>query len=288
MPLEPMLSTAGRHWPNFGNWMLQPKWDGFRLIVDIDTEGRARGWSRHGTNLTARLGALLHGFEGAAPGTTFDGELVALTERSGEPIQDFAAVTRAVFTGDSCAAYRLRFVAFDLLRSGGRDVRARPWRERDAQLRDVLPVSERIRLITSQAATSAAHDAIVALGFEGTVLKRPSSTYRAGRHAAWVKHKARLTTTGEVLSVRQDRDGRWHALCQVGERRVAVFASADTTDLIGELVELVYSRVDANGGLREARISPCPMQLDGHLHRPAHMTTTHPTIASKRRAAKVE
>jgi ATP-dependent DNA ligase len=282
-----MLSTSARRWPNAGHWVLQPKWDGFRLLVDIDGEGRVRGWSRHGINLTARLRPLLARFEGVAPGTTFDGELVAVSERAGQPTQDFAAVTRAVFTGDSGGGDGLRFVAFDLLRVGGRDVRARPWRERDAQLRDVLPVSERIRLINSQAATSAAHDAIVALGFEGTVLKRPSSTYRAGRHAAWVKHKARLTTTGEVLSVRQDRDGRWHALCEVDERRVAVFASADTTDLIGELVELVYSRVDANGGLREARIIPPPMQCGGHLHRPEHMTTTHPTTASKRRAAKV-
>src|SRR6185437_4319111 len=108
-----MLSTPARRWPNAGHWVLQPKWDGFRLIVDIDTEGRAHGWSRHGTNLTARLGALLARFDDAAPGTTFDGELVALTERSGQPIQDFAAVTRAVFTGDSCAADGLRFVAFD-------------------------------------------------------------------------------------------------------------------------------------------------------------------------------
>lgn len=255
-----MLSTSARSWPNAGHWVLQPKWDGFRLLVDIDAKGRARGWSRHGTNLTLRLRAILARFEGAAPGTMFDGELVVVSERAGQPTQDFAAVTRAVFTGDSCAGDGLRFVAFDLLRAGGRDVGERPWRERDAQLRDLLPVGERIRLINSQAATSDAHDAIVALGFEGTVLKRPSSIYRAGRQAAWVKHKARLTTTDEVLSVRQDRHRRWHALCQVGERRVAVLASAGTADLIGELVELVYSRVDANGDLREARIIPCPTQ----------------------------
>jgi hypothetical protein len=36
-------------------------------------------------------------------------------------------------------------------------------------------------VITSQPASLTAHYAIVSLGFEGTVLKRPASTYRAGR-----------------------------------------------------------------------------------------------------------
>ena len=77
-------------------WVLQPKWDGFRLLIDVGTGGRVRGWSRHGTDLTGRLGSLLA--HPVAPGTTFDGELVAVSERDGEPTQDFAAVTRAVFT----------------------------------------------------------------------------------------------------------------------------------------------------------------------------------------------
>ncbi|MGZ6662534.1 MAG: hypothetical protein ACXVHL_34985, partial [Solirubrobacteraceae bacterium] len=46
---------------------------------------------------------------------------------------------------------------------------------------ETLPVRERIRLAVSQPATPAAHEAIVALGFEGTVLKRLGSAYRPGR-----------------------------------------------------------------------------------------------------------
>jgi hypothetical protein len=36
-------------------------------------------------------------------GTTLDGELVVVSERDGKPAQDFAAVTRAVFTGRPAA-----------------------------------------------------------------------------------------------------------------------------------------------------------------------------------------
>jgi bifunctional non-homologous end joining protein LigD len=251
-----MLSVSARRWPEGGRWVLQPKWDGFRLLIDVGTDGEVRGWSRHGTDLTARLGPLLAPFAAVAPGSTFDGELVALTERDGQPTQDFAAVTRAVFTGQPAATDRLRFVAFDLLAAAGEYVRRCAWEERDARLRETLPVCHRIRLAASQPATLAAHDAIVALGFEGTVLKRRGSAYRPGRHRTWIKQKARFTARAELRSVHQDRDGSWHALCELDGRRVHALAAARTPERIGQLVELVYSRVDADGSLREARVAP--------------------------------
>ena len=123
-------------------------------------------------------------------------------------------------------------------------------------MHETLPVRERIRLAASQPATLAAHEAIVALGFEGTVLKRVGSAYRPGRHRTWIKRKARFTARAELCSVRQDRDGCWHAVCQFDGRRVHALAGARTGERIGQLVELVYSRVDADGSLREARIAP--------------------------------
>ena len=189
-------------------------------------------------------------------GTTFDGELVVVTERDGRPAQDYAAVTRAVFTAQAAATERPRFVAFDLLAADGEDVRARAWEDRDARLREALPMCERIRLAESQPATPAAHEAIVALGFEGTVLKRVGSAYRPGRHRTWIKRKARFVAHAQLRSVHQDREGRWHALCEIDDRRVHALASARTRELIGEPVDLVYSRVDADGSLREARVAP--------------------------------
>jgi ATP-dependent DNA ligase len=235
--------------------VLQPKWDGFRLLVDVERGGRIRAWSRHGTSLTPRLGPLLECFAAAPLDTVFDGELVAVSESGGRVMQDFAAVTRAVFTGNADAAGRLRFVGFDVLRVGGVDLRARRWRERDERLRDALPICDRVRAISAQPASREAHEAIVRLGFEGTVLKRRNSTYRAGRHAAWVKQKARHLAVGMVLDVRQGRDLEWHAVCEVEGRRVTVLAGAGMAALMGQPVELVYSRVDADGGLREARIT---------------------------------
>ena len=252
----PLQNRCSASLPAGGRWVLQPKWNGFRLLVEIDREGRTRAWSRHGTDLTTRLGSLLAPVTDVARGTTFDGELVAVSERDGKPTQDFATVTRAVFTGRPAATDRLRFVAFDVLGVAGEDLRPWPWEERDALLRETLPVGDRIRLVESQPATPMAHEAIVALGFEGTVLKRPGSAYRPGRHRAWLKHKTRFVARAELRSVRQDPDGRWHALCELDGRHVHVLAGARTAELIGQVVDLVYSRVDADGSLREARVAP--------------------------------
>jgi ATP-dependent DNA ligase len=250
-----MLSAFARRWPDGGLWVMQAKWDGCRVLVDVDADRRVRAWSRHGTNLTARLEGLLAPFVDAAPGTIFDGELVAIAERDGQPTQDFAAVIRAVFTGRPAEADRLRFVAFDVLAVSGQDVRQRPWEERHARLRETLPVCDRIRRIDSQPASRTAHDAIIALGFEGTVLKRPGSTYRAGRHRAWLKHKAQCAAPAELRAVRQGRDGRWRAVCDIDGRRVHAVAGPRTAERVGQLVEVVYSRVDADGTLREARVA---------------------------------
>ena len=75
--------------------MLEAKFDGYRLLIEVGI----RAWSRHATSLTTRLGDLLDPFVDVAPGTVFDGELIALTERHGQPVQDFAAVSRTVLGG---------------------------------------------------------------------------------------------------------------------------------------------------------------------------------------------
>ena len=243
--------------------MLQPKWDGFRLLIEVGADSRVRAWSRHGTSLTGRLGGVIDAFADTPAGSVFDGELVAVSERDGRPTQDFATVGRAVLRGDVAAAENLRFVGFDLLALAGEDLRGRQWRERDQRLAEALPVCRLVRRIESRPATPAAHAAIVELGFEGTVLKRPSSVYRPGRHGVWLKHKARHTAAGVLLAVRQDRDGQWHGVCDVNGRRVVAVAAASSIDRVGELVSLVYSRVDADGGLREVRLAaPRPKQID--------------------------
>jgi ATP-dependent DNA ligase len=121
--------------------VLQPKWDGFRLLIEVGDDRRVRAWSRHGASLTARLGGVTAAFAEAPPGSVFDGGLIVISERRGRPEQDFAALCRAVLRGDGTAAEELRFVGFDLLTLNGEDLRGRAWTEGDLRLTDALPVS---------------------------------------------------------------------------------------------------------------------------------------------------
>src|SRR5690348_8906767 len=105
---EAMLSTSARRWPEGTDWILQPKWDGFRVLVEAPARGAVRAWSRHGTSLTGRLETILEPLADLPRGTIVDGELVAIAERDRRPVQDFATVQRAVLHGDGEAAARLR------------------------------------------------------------------------------------------------------------------------------------------------------------------------------------
>jgi ATP-dependent DNA ligase len=213
----------------------------------VASDRRVRAWSRHGTNLTGSVGDLLGAFVDVLGGTIFDGELVALTERDGRPAHNFAAVCRAVLNGDAQAARLLHYVAFDLQRRGGADLRGETWRVRRGHLGEVLPTGSRVRQIECLPATLASHVAMIALGFEGSVLKRPGSSYRAGRHRSWRKLKARHVAHGVLESVRVAGDSQVYAVCDVDGRHVAAAASASASERIGEAVELVFSRVDAEG-----------------------------------------
>jgi ATP-dependent DNA ligase len=200
---EPMLSTRAETWPAQDGWMMEPKWDGFRLLVAIDRDGRTRAWSRRGTSLGGRLGSLLLPLADARRGSVFDAELVALSSRDGGVVQDFAAVCRAVLQGNAGAAKRLHLVAFDLLELAGDDLRSLPWIKRTELLRKSFPASERLRLVQTRPASRAAHDRLVALGFEGSVLKRPGSMYGPGRQTTWRKYKASHRATATLKSLRR-------------------------------------------------------------------------------------
>ena len=235
--------------------MMEPKWDGFRLLVAVDRNGRTRAWSRRGASLGDRLGSLLEPLAAIPRGSVFDTELVALSSRNGAVVQDFAAVCRAALQADSAAAGKLHLVAFDLLELAGNDVRGLPWTKRRELLRDEFPTGDRLRLIHARPASRAAHDQLVGLGFEGSVLKRPGSTYRPGAQTTWRKYKASHRATATLKALRKGRDGHTYATSDLEGRRVTTIASPQLVELIGQQVELAYSRVDADGSLREVRIS---------------------------------
>ena len=250
-----MLSTRAAKWPAQGDWRMEPKWDGFRLLVAVDNQRRVRAWSRRGASLGDRLGWLLEPLAQAPRGSVFDGELVALGSRDGRVVQDFGAVCKATLQGNRAAASKLHLVAFDLLELGSDDLRALSWVKRTEILRETFPAGDRLRLVQTQPASRTAHDQLVALGFEGPVLKRPGSTYRHGRQTTWRKYKAGHRATATLRALRRGHDGQTYAISELDGHCVTTLGSPRLAAMIGHQVELAYSRIDADGSLREAWIS---------------------------------
>jgi bifunctional non-homologous end joining protein LigD len=251
-----MLASSTVDWPAGAGWVLQSKFDGYRLLVETKAAGRVCAWSRHGTSLTANLGELLAPIAVLGAGWVFDGELIALTDRGGSPVQDFAAVGRAVFGGDREAIARLYYVAFDVLAAGdGGDVQAWPWLKRTTVLADRFPADRRLRVASTLPADPDTHARLVSIGFEGSVLKRQNSSYRAGRFRSWRKLKARHTISATIRRLDRDRDGRLFARCVLADGRACSAWVPAAVEPTHEQTTIVYSRVDANGSLREPRLA---------------------------------
>jgi ATP-dependent DNA ligase len=240
--------------------MMEPKWDGFRLLVEVGDRARIRAWSRRGRSLGDRLGSLLAPLAEAPRGTVFDAEPVALGSRDGRAVQDFAAVRRATLQGDLAAARKLYLVAFDLLELAGDDLRSLPIIRRTKLLHQTFPVGDRLRVVQTRPASRAAHDQLVGRGFEGSVLKRPESIYRPGRQTTWRKYKASHHATARLGAIRSGPNGHTYAICELDDRQVTTLGSPRLAALIGHRVELAYSRIDADGSLREVRISAIDVQ----------------------------
>jgi bifunctional non-homologous end joining protein LigD len=256
-----MLASSTADWPAGAGWVLQGKYDGYRLLLETKATGRVCAWSRHGTSLTASLGELLAPMTAAGAGWVFDGELIALSERDGSPVQDFAAVSRAVFGGDKEAIARLHYVAFDVLAAGdGGDIQALPWLKRSTVLAERFPADRRLRVASTLPADPDTHARLVSMGFEGSVLKRQNSTYRGGRSRSWRKLKAQHTIGATIRRLDRDRDGRLFARCVLADGRPCSAWVPASVEPIHEETTVVYSRVDANGSLREPRLTSSSAQ----------------------------
>lgn len=262
-----MLSRPAARLPSGKGLVLEPKWDGYRWVFAHDPErGRVSAFTRHGIPHAGRFPYLEERIRERFPdGAVVDGELLALaTNGRGGVGQDFHKLAsifaqRPPHQPTDCGLY---FVAFDLLKLAGEDLRAQPWHVRRAHLEDAL--SERagnVSLTPAMPCELAAHERHLAAGFEGSVVKRREGRYLGGRRS-WVKVKARHELDVEVLAVSRDRTGAVRILCasdgeELGWAEVwdpQLRAAARQGDLRGGArARIRYSNRTAQGRLREAR-----------------------------------
>jgi bifunctional non-homologous end joining protein LigD len=182
MPFLPMLasSSAPRHFA--GKWVLEPKFDGWRVIVAID--GVVRVWTRRGHDLTERLPELAALADIVDCPIVLDGELVAGQGRA----SDFYGVLPRVAARNRRVP--LTFVAFDVLAYDA-PVIDQPYSRR-RELLDGLQLDGPAWCAVPQLDGSVADVIRVCAehDVEGIVAKRVDSPYRPGeRSSDWLKLK---------------------------------------------------------------------------------------------------
>lgn len=199
--VKPMLATRGDHVPTGTDWTHEVKWDGMRVLVE-HTPGRGlRVWSRNENDVSVSFPELQGLQDVLPPGTTIDGEVVAL----GDGVPSFGALADRMHVRDAARARRLAEAApvtllvFDLVRLAGEEVAAEPLSRRRERLfglgLEPTPGNRGAWQVPPQYDDGPALlDAAGQQGLEGIVSKRLSSAYRPGRRSRdWLKFPIRPT-----------------------------------------------------------------------------------------------
>jgi bifunctional non-homologous end joining protein LigD len=186
--LEPQLATLVTAAPAGGEWLVESKLDGYRMLARIEL-GDVRLFTRNGHDWTHKLQAVADelGELGIKSGW-IDGEIVVMNAQG---VPDFNALQNAI---DNHKAAEIVYFLFDVPFLGDMDLRAVPLVSRRAVLKELLQERkderERIRFSeTVDAPPTQLLEAACHMGLEGLMLKRADAPYTSSRTDTWLKLK---------------------------------------------------------------------------------------------------
>jgi ATP-dependent DNA ligase len=202
IPFPPMEAELVRELPDGDGWQYEPKWDGFRGILE-NGSGELRLWSRNARPLLryfpelAPLGKLL------PPRSALDGEIVI--ERDG--VLDFDSMQTRLHPAESrvrklSAEIPARFIAFDLLVWKGEEVWPLPLAKRRAKLERSAKRFELSPATNDRDQALEWLDRFEAIGLDGVIGKRLDLPYLPGSREGVAKVKPEKTADCVVVGVR--------------------------------------------------------------------------------------
>ena len=194
-PLLPMLAKRVGGLPPAGDWIFEPKWDGFRALVfrdgdEIQIQSREeRPLNRYFPELIEPLQTQL------PPRAVLDGEIVIAT---GDGL-DFDALQLRLHPAASRVKLLSRqspasIVFFDLLAEGDRDLRAEPFEARRRRLEELLrEAAPPVHLTPATRDSAVAADwfhRFEGAGLDGVMAKPATGTYEPDKRVMLkVKHE---------------------------------------------------------------------------------------------------
>ena len=201
VPFPPMEAELVRELPSGDGWQYEPKWDGFRGVLENDG-GELALWSRNERPLLRYFPELRALSDLLPPHSALDGEIVIA--RDG--VLDFDSMQMRLHPAESrvqklAAEIPAIFIAFDILLWNGKPIHAKPLERRRAELlkREGFWISP---ATTDLAAATAWLDRFEAAGLDGVIAKRLGFPYLPGSREAVVKVKEHKTADCVVVGVR--------------------------------------------------------------------------------------
>jgi ATP-dependent DNA ligase len=270
-----MEADLVRELPRGDEWQYEPKWDGFRGVLENDG-GELALWSRKERPLLRYfpelqpLGSLL------PPHSALDGEIVIAREGA----LDFDAMQTRLHPAESrvrklAAEIPAQFIAFDVLLWDGEPVWREPLRQRRQRLEQVASTFVLSPYTVDADEAETWLDDLEAAGLDGVIAKRRDAEYRPGERDAVFKVKAYRTADCIVVGVRwKEKPSRLATLLlglygekgelhYVGSAAVAATKHQEILDrvlpLLDEQSERRFSepnRWQTGGGLEETPLKP--------------------------------
>jgi ATP-dependent DNA ligase len=212
-PILPMLAKRVAELPRAGEWIFEPKWDGFRALVFRD-RGEVLIQSRDEKPLNRYFPELLEPLLAQLPARcVLDGEVVVAKDGT----LNFDALQLRIHPAESRIKLLSQqipssIVFFDLIAEGGRDLRNQPFEKRRERLESLLSsVGPPLHLTPATSDFAKAADwfrRFEGAGLDGVVAKPVAGTYESNKRV--------------MLKVKHERDCdcvvagfRWH---KKGER----------------------------------------------------------------------
>jgi ATP-dependent DNA ligase len=259
--IAPMLAKAVADIPS-GAYEYEPKWDGFRSIVFRDGDQVEIG-SRNKRPMARYFPEVVAGIRAGLPERcVLDGEIVLPDPVRGR--LDFEALQQRIHPAQSrvrllAQSTPARFVAFDLLALGDRDLTGEPFSERRRVLEEVLAgVRPPVHLTPATRDRTVAQrwfDEFEGAGLDGIVAKSLEGTYQPDTRA-WFKIKHVRTADCVVAGYRAYQGDR-HA---VGSLLLGLY------DDIGRLVNVGAAGAFPLAQRRAlfAELEPLVTSFEGH------------------------
>jgi ATP-dependent DNA ligase len=197
-----MEAELVRELPTGEGWQYEPKWDGFRGVLENDG-GELALWSRNERPLLRYFPELRPLGDLLPPSSAIDGEIVIA--RDG--VLDFDSMQMRLHPAESrvkrlSAEIPAIYIAFDLLLWDGKPVHREPL---EARRDELLRVGEGLWIspaVRDLGAATAWLDRFEAAGLDGVIAKRLGLPYLPGSREGVVKVKEHKTADCVVIGVR--------------------------------------------------------------------------------------